>query len=199
MSQLFSKAILGTLTLQNHLVMAPMTRSRASGNIPNELMAEYYAQRGSAGLIITEGTSPSPNGLGYPRIPGIFSAAQVVGWKLITDAAHAKGAKIFIQIMHCGRVAHPLNLPAGARILGPSAVVAEGDMYTDAEGMKPHTLPQAMTETDIKTAIAEFVQAAKNAVLRALMVLSCMGQMAICSSSSSALTRICARIVTADR
>ena len=76
MSQLFSTATLGTLTLQNHLVMAPLTRNRATGNIPNELMAEYYAQRGSAGLIITEGTSPSPNGLGYPRIPGIFSAAQ---------------------------------------------------------------------------------------------------------------------------
>ena len=164
MSQLFSETTLGALTLQNHLVMSPMTRSRALGNIPNELMAEYYAQRGSAGLIITEGASPSPNGLGYPRIPGIFSAAQVAGWKLITDAIHTKGAKIFIQIMHCGRVAHPFNLPTGARILGPSAVVAAGDMYTDAEGMKPHPLPQAMTEADIKAAIAEFVLAAKNAV-----------------------------------
>lgn len=164
MSQLFSETTLGALTLQNHLVMSPMTRSRALGNIPNELMAEYYAQRGSAGLIITEGASPSPNGLGYPRIPGIFSAAQVAGWKLITDAIHAKGAKIFIQIMHCGRVAHPFNLPTGARILGPSAVVAAGDMYTDAEGMKPHPMPQAMTEADIKAAIAEFVLAAKNAV-----------------------------------
>ena len=94
MSQLFSKATLGTLTLQNHLVMAPLTRSRATGNIPNQLMAEYYAQRGSAGLIITEGTSTSPNGLGYPRIPGIFSPAQIAGWKLITDAVHAKGAKL---------------------------------------------------------------------------------------------------------
>ncbi len=93
MSQLFSKATLRTLTLQNHLVMAPLTRSRALGNIPNELMAEYYAQRGSAGLIITEGTSTSPNGLGYPRIPGIFSEAQVAGWKPITDAVHAEGAE----------------------------------------------------------------------------------------------------------
>ncbi len=164
MSQLFSKATLGTLTLQNHLVMSPMTRNRAIGNIPNELMAQYYAQRGSAGLIITEGTSTSPNGLGYPRIPGIFSAAQVAGWKLVTDAVHAKGAKMFIQFMHCGRIAHPLNLPAGARVLGPSAVAAAGDMYTDAEGMKPNALPQAMSETDIKAAIEEFVQAAKNAM-----------------------------------
>ena len=164
MSILFSQATLGALTLQNHLVMAPMTRNRAIGNIPNELMAEYYAQRGTAGLIITEGTSPSPNGLGYPRIPGIFSQEQVEGWKRITAAVHAKGAKMFIQFMHCGRVGHPLNLPTGARLLGPSAVAAAGEMYTDAEGLKPHPAPLAMTDADIKTAIGEFAQAAKNAV-----------------------------------
>ena len=164
MSLLFSKATLGSLPLQNHLVMAPMTRNRATGNIPNELMAQYYAQRATAGLIITEGTSPSPNGLGYPRIPGIFSAEQIAGWKLVTDAVHAKGAKMFIQFMHCGRVGHPLNLPAGARILAPSAVAAAGEMYTDAEGMKPHPVPQAMTDADIKAAIEEFAQGAKNAM-----------------------------------
>jgi len=161
---LFSKAVLGSLDLQNHLVIAPMTRCRATGNIPNALMMEYYAQRATAGLIITEGTSTSPNGLGYPRIPGIFSKAQVEGWKQITDAVHAKGAKIFIQFMHCGRIAHPLNLPAGARVLGPSAVAAAGEMYTDAEGMKPLPVPVAMTEADIKNAVAEFAAAAKNAV-----------------------------------
>jgi N-ethylmaleimide reductase len=164
MSLLFSKATLGTLTLQNHLAMSPMTRNRAIGNIPNALMAAYYAQRGSAGLIITEGTSPSPNGLGYPRIPGIFSKEQIAGWKLITDAVRPKGAKMFMQFMHCGRIAHPLNLPKGARVLGPSAVAAAGDMYTDAEGMKQNAMPQAMSEADIKTAIEEFAQAAKNAV-----------------------------------
>jgi N-ethylmaleimide reductase len=164
MSMLHSKAVLGHLTLQNHLAMAPMTRSRATGNIPTDLMVEYYVQRATAGLIITEGTSPSPNGLGYPRIPGIFSPAQVEGWKRVTDAVHAKGAKMFVQLMHCGRIAHPLNLPAGAHILAPSAVAADGEMYTDAEGMKPHPAPQAMTEEDIKTTIAEFAQAAKNAV-----------------------------------
>ena len=137
MSMIYTKSELGDLSLQNHLVMAPMTRSRATDNVPNALMKKYYAQRATAGLIITEGTSPSPNGLGYPRIPGIFSAAQVQGWKLITDAVHAEGAKIFVQLMHCGRIAHPLNLPAGARVLAPSAVAAEGEMYTDAEGMKP--------------------------------------------------------------
>ncbi len=164
MALLFSETTLGTLTLQNRLVMAPMTRNRATNNISNDLMAQYYGQRTSAGLIITEGTSPSPNGLGYPRIPGMFSAAQVAGWKRVTDAVHARGAKIFIQLMHCGRIGHILNLPAGARILAPSAVVAIGEMYTDAEGLKPHPVPQAMSEADIKAAIGEFAQAAKNAL-----------------------------------
>ena len=114
MSKLFSQAKIGSLTLQNHLVMCPLTRSRAIGGVPNALMAEYYGQRaGSLGLIITEGTSSSPNGMGYARIPGIYSAEQVEGWKLVTQAVHARGAKIFLQIMHCGRVAHALNLPAG--------------------------------------------------------------------------------------
>jgi N-ethylmaleimide reductase len=164
MSILYSKSVLGLLPLQNHLVMSPMTRNRATNNIPNALMAEYYTQRATAGLIITEGTSPSPNGLGYPRIPGIFSLAQVEAWKRITDAVHAKGAKMFVQLMHCGRIAHQLNLPAGARVLAPSAVVATGEMYTDAEGMKPHPTPQEMTGADIKSTIKEFTQAAKNAM-----------------------------------
>ena len=107
MSILFSKSTLGAMTLANHMVMAPMTRSRATDNIPNDLMRTYYEQRAAAGLIITEGTSPSPNGLGYPRIPGIFSQAQIDGWKNITDAVHAKGGHMFLQIMHCGRIAHP--------------------------------------------------------------------------------------------
>ncbi len=164
MPLLFSKTTLGQLTLQNRLVMSPMTRSRATGNIPNELMAEYYAQRATAGLIVTEGTSPSPNGLGYARIPGIFSAAQVEGWQRIADTVHAQGAKIFVQLMHTGRISHELNLPAGARVLAPSAVAAAGEMYTDAEGMKPNAMPQEMSAADIRDAIGEFAQAAKNAV-----------------------------------
>ena len=164
MSILYSPATLGPLKLQNHLVMAPMTRNRATGNVPNDLIAEYYGQRSSAGLIVTEGTSPSPNGLGYPRIPGIFSAEQVEGWRKVVAAAHAGGAKFFIQLMHTGRVGHPLNLPAGARVLGPSAIAAAGEIYTDQEGMKPHPTPEPMTDADIKTAIAEFGTAARNAV-----------------------------------
>jgi N-ethylmaleimide reductase len=164
MSKLFSNTVVGPLALQNHLVMSPLTRSRAIGNIPNELMADYYSQRASLGLLIAEGTSPSPNGLGYARIPGMFSAEQVEGWKLVTKAVHAKGAKMFVQLMHCGRIAHPLNLPKGARVLAPSAVAAAGEMWTDAEQMKPLPVPQAMTAADIKQTIDEFAQGAKNAI-----------------------------------
>ncbi len=152
------------MTVQNRLVMSPMTRNRATDNTPNPIMQTYYTQRSTAGLIITEGTSPSPNGLGYPRIPGIFSPAQVQGWKRITDAVHAKGAKMVVQLMHCGRIAHPLNLPEGAHILAPSALAAAGEMYTDAEGMKPHPVPKAMTAADIKDSIEAFVLAATNAM-----------------------------------
>jgi N-ethylmaleimide reductase len=164
MSILFSKTVLGSMELQNHLAMSPMTRNRATGNLPNELMVEYYTQRATAGLIITEGASPSPNGLGYPRMPGIFSEAQVKGWTPITDAAHAKGAKIIIQIMHCGRISHMLNLPSGASVLAPSAVACGEKIYTDAEGMKPLPIPKSMTAEDIQSTIAEFAQAARNAV-----------------------------------
>lgn len=164
MSLLYSETMLSHLPLQNRIVMSPMTRSRAIGNIPNELMVKYYAERASVGLIISEGTSPSPNGLGYPRIPGIFSADQFFGWKPIAAAVHARGAKMFIQLMHCGRIAHPHNLPAGARILAPSAVVAGGEMYTDSEGPLPHPVPEEMNEADIVAAIREYAEAAKNAI-----------------------------------
>ncbi|EYC50871.1 NADH:flavin oxidoreductase [Hylemonella gracilis str. Niagara R] len=154
-----------SLQLKNRLVMSPMTRSRASeGNTPNALMAEYYGQRASAGLIITEGTSPSPNGLGYTRIPGLYNAAQVAGWKQVTDAVHAKGGKIFVQLMHTGRVGAAANLPAGAEVLGPTDALLPGEIYTDAKGMQPHTQPRAMTQADIDHAIAEYVNAAKLAV-----------------------------------
>src|SRR3954463_6544336 len=154
---LFEKTTLGPLTLQNRLVMCPLTRDRAPGGVPNELMAEYYAQRASAGLIITEGTSPSPNGMGYPRIPGAYSSAQTAAWKRVVEGVHAGGAKFFMQLMHTGRIGHPLNLPSGACVLGPSAVRADVEMYTDQEGMKPVPMPDEMTEADIKHAIGEFV------------------------------------------
>lgn len=145
--------------------MAPTTRSRAvEANTPNALMAEYYGQRASAGLIITEGTSPSPNGLGYARIPGLFNETQMRGWKLTTDAVHAKGGKIFVQLMHTGRVSHAANLPAGAEVLGPMASICPGEMYTDSQGMQPHSVPRAMSADDMAHAVAEYVQAARLAV-----------------------------------
>ena len=150
------------LQLKNRVVMAPLTRSRAvDKNTPNELMAEYYAQRAGAGLIITEGTSPSPNGLGYPRIPGLFNAEQVAGWRRVTEAVHAQGAKIFVQLMHTGRVTHVANLPAGAKVIGPLASALAGEMFTDAQGLQPHSTPQAMSADDIAQATGEYVQAAR--------------------------------------
>ena len=162
---LLSPYSMHNLALTNRAVMAPMTRSRAvDANIPNALMAEYYSQRASAGLIITEGTSPSANGLGYPRIPGLFNAAQVAGWKLTTDAVHAKGGKIFIQFMHTGRVTQAANLPMGAEVVGPTDEICPGEMYTDSKGMLPHSKPRAMTQADIDHAVNEYANAAKLAI-----------------------------------
>ncbi len=164
MLKLFSPYSLAATELKNRVVMAPMTRSRAIGNVPNDLIAAYYEQRAGAGLIITEGTSPSPNGLGYSRIPGIFSEAQVAGWKKTTDAVHGKGGRIFVQFMHTGRVAHPLNLPAGAEIIAPSALAAPGQMYTDSDGMVDMPVPRAMAATDIVQTRKEFMKAAIHAI-----------------------------------
>lgn len=161
---LFSPVTLAGHRLQNRIVMAPMTRNRAIDNLPNALMAEYYAQRASAGLIITEGVSPSSNGLGYPRIPGIFSAGELQAWKPITQAVHERGAKIFVQLMHTGRIGHPDNLPEGARVLAPSAITAAGEIYTDTAGLQPHPVPQEMRIEDIAHTREEFVAAAKNAL-----------------------------------
>ena len=164
MTSLFEKSTLATLSLQNRFVMSPLTRCRALGNVPTDLMVEYYTQRASAGLIISEGTSPSANGIGYARIPGIYSAAQIAGWSKVTAAVHGQGAKMFMQIMHCGRIGHPLNVPAGGQILAPSALAADGEMWTDSSGMQPNAMPTAMTEAQIKSTVAEYAQGAKNAL-----------------------------------
>ncbi len=156
---------LADIELNNHIVMSPMTRSRAINNVPNDLIAEYYSQRAGAGLIITEGTSPSPNGLGYPRIPGIFSAEQTKAWKTVTSAVHEKGGKVFVQLMHTGRVGNTYNLPAGSRLIAPSAVRVPGQTWTDSFGMQDYSEPVAMTSDDIRATKAEFVQAARNAIV----------------------------------
>jgi N-ethylmaleimide reductase len=162
---LFEPLATPSLQLANRIVMAPLTRNRAvETNTPNDLMVEYYGQRAAAGLIITEGTSPSPNGLGYARIPGLFNQAQVQGWRRVTDAVHARGGKIFVQLMHTGRVAHVLNLPATAEVLGPTAEACSGEMHTDAKGMQPHSRPRAMSQDDIAHAVDEYVRSARLAI-----------------------------------
>ncbi|MFD2935377.1 alkene reductase [Spirosoma flavum] len=154
----------GALQLKNHVVMAPMTRSRAISNVPNALMATYYKQRSGAGLIITEGTSPSPEGLGYPRIPGLFSEAQIDGWQAVTRGVHESGAKIFVQLMHTGRIAHIANLPEGYQPVGLSDIRATGEIYTDAAGLQEYSVPVALDAQGIVKAINDFVKAAQNAV-----------------------------------
>ena len=162
--KIFSPIQIGAIKLANKMVMAPMTRCRAINNIPNDLMALYYKQRSDAGLIITEGTSPSPNGLGYARIPGIYNKTQVEGWKKITDAVHKNRGKIFVQLMHTGRISHPLNMPEGTQILAPSAVKAAGQMWTDSQQLQDFPIPKEMTEADLINTKKEFVDAAKNAI-----------------------------------
>ncbi len=162
--ELFSTFRLGRLELKNRVVMAPMTRSRATGAVPNDLMRDYYTLRASAGLIISEGLSPSPNGLGYARIPGLYSGRQVSGWRSITESVRAAGGHMIAQLMHTGRIAHPLNLPAGARIVAPSAIASREAMWTDQAGMQQFPLPEAMGSTDIEQARGEFVQAAQCAI-----------------------------------
>lgn len=163
-NKLFTPATFGLTDVKNRIAMAPMTRCRAIGNIPNDLMAEFYKQRSDAGLLITEGTSPSPNGLGYARIPGIFSSQQVEGWKKVTSAAHQGGAKIVVQLMHTGRISHPLNMPEGSRVLAPSAVKPAGQMWTDSAMMQDFPEPAAMTDNDLLHTKSEFVDAALNAM-----------------------------------
>jgi N-ethylmaleimide reductase len=164
-TNLFSPLQAGNIKLKSRIVMAPMTRSRASGsNVPQDIVADYYAQRAGAGLIITEGTSPSPNGVGYARIPGIFNSEQVIAWKKVADAVHPKGGHIFMQLMHTGRVSHVDNLPLGAEVLAPSAIAAKGQMYVDGKGMLDQPVPRALTTGEVKVAINEYVVAAKNAI-----------------------------------
>lgn len=162
---LFTPLKLGELTLSNRIVMSPMTRSRADENdAPTALNAEYYRQRASAGLIITEGAQPSLNGKGYPRTPGIHSTAQIEGWKDVTDAVHEGGGKIFLQIMHAGRIAHPLNKAANAETVAPSAIKANVYMFTDQQGPVEVTEPRALETNEVSDVIEEYRKATENAL-----------------------------------
>lgn len=160
---LMSPLQVGAISLKNRFVMAPLTRNRAAeGMVPTYMMVEYYRQRASAGLIITEATLVSADGVGYPNIPGIFSKDQIEGWKQVTSAVHQAGGKIVMQLWHCGRVGHSSMLD-GKLPMAPSAIKPAGDVMT-YEGMKPYETPREMTLEDIERFKENFRQAAHNAL-----------------------------------
>lgn len=168
---LFQPITLGALTLKNRIVMPPMTRSRASqpGDVANSMMATYYAQRAGAGLIVSEGTQISPTAKGYAWTPGIYTPEQIAGWRIVTEAVHAKGGSIFAQLWHVGRVTHTDNI-GGQQPISSSALIAENvkvfvDNGTDAPGFVDVVAPRAMTKADIAQVIADYRQAALNAMV----------------------------------
>jgi N-ethylmaleimide reductase len=165
MTNAFTPHDLRGRALRNRIAMAPMTRSRATepGAEATEMMAEYYAQRASAGLIITEGTQPSVIGKGYTNTPGLHTEEQAESWRAVTDAVHAQGGTIFAQLMHTGRVGHPVLLPDGFTPAGPSAIAAKGQVYTH-EGMKEFVEPRELSADEIAETIADFASAARLAV-----------------------------------
>lgn len=164
MNKLLQPVAIGNVVLANRLAMAPMTRCRSTPDgVPTALNATYYGQRGSFGLIISEGTQPSEDGQGYFLTPGIHNAAQIAGWKLVSDAVHESGAKFFIQLMHVGRIAHPANTPHGRQSVAPSAVRAAGKMYT-ASGPQDMPEPRQLSAEDIATTIDDFRKAAACAI-----------------------------------
>lgn len=164
MTTLLSPIQLGPYTLFNRMAMAPLTRNRAgAGNVPQAINIEYYVQRASAGLIITEGSQISADAVGYPSTPGIHSAEQVAGWKQVTDAVHAKGGHIFLQLWHCGRVSHSSMLPGGKLPVAPSAIKLDGQGFT-YQGMQDYALPHALTLAEIPPIIEQYGVAAKNAL-----------------------------------
>lgn len=160
MDSLFTPITLGKLKLRNRVVMAPMTRSRAdAGDMPSALMTEYYRQRAGAGMIVTEGIAPSADGIGYCRTPGIYNDSQTDAWRDVVAAVHAEGGMIVAQIMHCGRIAHPLNKAAGAETVAPSALRARGDIFTDTRGMQPFTMPRELASEEIPGIVAAYAEA----------------------------------------
>jgi N-ethylmaleimide reductase len=164
MSKLFTPIQVGRYTLPNRLVMAPMTRSRSDeAGVPSDLVATYYEQRADAGLIIAEGTFPSAMGKGYVRTPGIYTDEQVAAWKKVTNAVHAKGGKIFLQIMNCGRISHPSMLPNNAQPIAPSAIKAAGQSWTGA-GMEDFVTPRELTTDEVTGVIAEYRLATRRAI-----------------------------------
>ncbi|WP_334107431.1 alkene reductase [Methylobacillus sp.] len=163
-ADLFSPVTLGRIALNNRIVMAPLTRNRAgAGNVPQPINAEYYAQRASAGLIISEATPISATGHGYPFTPGIHDAAQVEGWKLVTQAVHAKGGKIVLQLWHVGRISHPSLQPGNTLPIAPSAIKPAGQAFT-YEGLQDYVTPRALALEELPGIVADYARATRNAL-----------------------------------
>lgn len=164
LERLFAPARLGTVELKNHLVMAPMTRSRAGfDGVPGALAAEYYAQRASVGLIVTEGTQPSDDGQGYLATPGIYTDAHVAGWKQVTSAVRERGGHLYIQLMHAGRMSHPDNTPHHRQAVARSTIAPGTPMFT-LKGMQDIPTPRALTTEDVRKTVADFRYAARRAI-----------------------------------
>ena len=185
----------------NRLVMAPMTRCRAeTQGVPSALAIEYYVQRAGAGLIITEGTAPSAVGQGYVRTPSIYSPEQVAAWKKITDAVHAKGGRIFVQLMHVGRIGHSANRFTKEPLIAPSAIRAAGQMWTDAQGMQDNDMPRALESREIPGVIDELRAGHPQwHGRRASTASNCIRRPGICRCSSCRRAPISARTRTAAR
>ena len=161
---LFTPITVGCYELPNRIVMAPMTRNRAGeGNVVHDLQVEYYRQRASAGLIITEATQISLQGVGYPATPGIHSAEQTKSWKMVTDAVHANGGHIFLQIWHVGRISHPSLQPDGQLPVAPSAIKPDGEAIT-YQGMQAFVTPRALEKQELAGIVQDYIKATRNAI-----------------------------------
>lgn len=165
MTTLFDSLKLGDVSIANRVIMAPLTRMRSQqpGNVPHALNAEYYAQRAGAGLIISEATQISQQGQGYPGTPGIHSAEQVQGWRLVTDAVHARGGKIFLQLWHVGRISHSSHQPGGRPPVAPSAIKPTGKVFTADWKQADYEMPHALAESEIKDILNDYRHACENA------------------------------------
>lgn len=165
LQKLFEPLRLGDLQLANRVVMGPMTRNRADvDGTPNAVMRDYYAQRAGAGLIVAEGTWPSAAGQAYCRQPGIVTPAHIEGWRQVTEAVHARGGCIVLQIMHSGRIGSARIKPAGVETVSASALQAQGEIWTDAAGMQPYDVPRALTSDEVRAVVQEHAESARNAM-----------------------------------
>lgn len=164
LNKLLSPLVTDTLTLNNRVVMAPMSRRRAENGIPNSSYQKYFAQRASAGLIITDNTAISANGIGYLKTPGIYNEEQKEGWKKVVEAVHSRGGKIIVQLVHAGRIGHPLNYEGNEPIVAPSAIQANGVMRIPGDVHVPMPVPEALSNKGVKTLVQAHIQAAINAI-----------------------------------